>query len=150
MTLHKGAEKGCSQRRPTSEEEKTDYNWITQPSGFKGTHDILWPSTPVASTSPSLITGLVLGEKERLVDNLMDWESKLESADLEGHKMFLEKAGLPICDSPLEATAWENGFVPEAQRIPVSLRCGHEATLASRLAARICEAKVFCRIHGSP
>ena len=48
----------------------------------------------------------------------MDWASKLESADLEGHKKFLEKAGLPTCDSPLEATAWENCFVPDFQGIP--------------------------------
>ena len=48
------------------------------------------------------------------MDNLMEWGRKFESADLEGHKQFLQKAGLPICDSPLEATGWENGFVPEA------------------------------------
>ena len=54
--------------------------------------------------SPSFITGLVLLERERLVDNLVDWASKLESADLERHK-FLERAGLPTCESPLEATA---------------------------------------------
>ena len=69
-------------------------------------------------TSPSLITGLVLGESERLVDNRREWESKLESADLVGHKEFLAKVKLPVCDSPLEATAWENGFVPEAQGSP--------------------------------
>ena len=42
-----------------------------------------------------------LGTSERLVDNLMEWESKFESADLEGHKQFLENV-LPVCDSPLE------------------------------------------------
>ena len=65
------------------------------------------------STCPSLITTLALGASERLIDNLMESESKLESADLEGHEQFLQKAGLPICDSPLEATAWENGFLPD-------------------------------------
>ena len=34
-------------------------------------------------------------KKRRLIDSLMDWASKLESADLEGHKKFLENAGLP-------------------------------------------------------
>ena len=41
-----------------------------------------------------------------------------ESADLEKHKQFLQEAKLPVCDSPREATAWENGFVPEARGIP--------------------------------
>ena len=113
-----GADKGTTRTTAStcSAHKKPDYKWISQPTGLKGTHDILWPSEPT-STSPSLITGLVLGERERLTDNLMDWASKLESADLEGHKKFIEKAGLPTCDSPLEATAWENGFVPEAMGI---------------------------------
>ena len=45
-------------------------------------------------------------------------ESKLESADLEGHKEFLKKAMLPVRDSPFEVIAWENGFVPEALGFP--------------------------------
>ena len=45
-------------------------------------------------------------------------ERKGESADLEGHKLFSQKTGLPIGDGPLEATAWENGFVPEATGLP--------------------------------
>ena len=61
---------------------------------------------------------LVLGERERVIDNLMDWASKPESADPEGHKKFLEEAGLPTCDSPLEAIPLENGFLPEALGIP--------------------------------
>ena len=52
--------------------------------GLRGTHDILWPSEPDTSTSASLVAGLGLGERERLIDNLMDWASKLESPDLEG------------------------------------------------------------------
>ena len=58
------------------------------------------PSEPITSMSPSLITGLALGASERLIDNLIKWESKFESADLEGRKHFLEMAALPICDSP--------------------------------------------------
>ena len=52
------------------------------------------------------------------IDNPMEWERKSESADLERHKQFLQGAGLPVCDGPLKATAWENGFVPEARGIP--------------------------------
>ena len=47
----------------------------------------------------------------------MEWERKFESADIEKHKQFLQEAQLPVCDS-LEATAWENGFVPKARGIP--------------------------------
>ena len=54
---------------------------------------------------------------DHLIDSLMEWERKFESADLEKHKQFLQEAQLPVCDSPLEATAWENGFVPEARGI---------------------------------
>ena len=91
----------------SSKPERSDYNWVAQ--FLKGTHDILWPSEPVTSASPSLI-GLTLGTSKHLIDNLMEWESKFESADLEGHKQFLQEAELPVCDSPLEATAWENGL----------------------------------------
>ena len=48
----------------------------------------------------------------------MEWERKFESADLEKHKQFLQEAQIPVCDSPLEATVWENGFVPKARGIP--------------------------------
>ena len=100
----------------TNTHGRPDYSWVAQL--LKGTHDILWPSEPVTSASPSLLTGLALGISEHLIDNLMEWERKFESADLEGHKQFLQKAGLPTCDRPLEATAWENGFVPEAAGLP--------------------------------
>ena len=53
-----------------------------------------------------------------LIDNLMEWERKFESADLEKHKQFLQEAQLLVCGGPLEATAWENGFVPEARSVP--------------------------------
>ena len=52
------------------------------------------------------------------VSNSCEQEGSDESADLEKHKQFLQEAKLPVCDSPLEATAWKNGFVPEAKGIP--------------------------------
>ena len=87
----------------TNTQGRPDYNWVAQ--FLKKTHDNLWPSEPVTSASPSLLTGLTLGTSDHLIDNLMEWERKLESANLEGHKQFPQKAGLPICDSSLEATA---------------------------------------------
>ena len=66
------------------------------------------------SASPTLLIGLTMATSDHLIDTLMEWERKFESADLEKHKQFLQEAKLPVCDSPLEATAWENGFVPEA------------------------------------
>ena len=59
-----------------------------------------------------------MGESDHLIDNLMEWERKFESADLEKHKQFLQEAQLTVCDNPLEATAWENGYVPEARGLP--------------------------------
>ena len=48
---------------------KADYTWAAQ--FLKGTHDILWPSEPVTSASPSLITGLALGASEHLMMSKM-------------------------------------------------------------------------------
>ena len=61
---------------------------------------------------------LKMDTSDHLIDSLMEWERKFESADLEKHKQFLQEAKLPVCDSPPEATAWENGFVPETRGIP--------------------------------
>ena len=52
-----------------------------------------------------------MGESDHLIDSLMEWERKFESA--EKHKQFLQDG-----DNPLEATAWENGYVPEAEGLP--------------------------------
>ena len=52
------------------------------------------------------------------VDDLRKWERQFESADLEKHKQFLQDAQLTVGDNPLEAIAWENGYVPEAQGLP--------------------------------
>ena len=48
---------------------------------------------------------LAMDTSDHLIDNLMEWERKFESADLEKHKQFLQVAKSPVCDSPLEATA---------------------------------------------
>ena len=48
----------------------------------------------------------------------MEWERKLENANLDNHAQFLRNAQLTVSNHPLEATAWENGYVPEAQGLP--------------------------------
>ena len=81
-------------------------------------HSILWPQSTPPSLGPTLLTGLKLGEEDRLVDDLMEWERKLENANLDNHTQFLRNAQLTVSNHPLEATAWENGYVPEAQGLP--------------------------------
>ena len=81
-------------------------------------HSILWPQSTTLSLGPTLLTGVKLGEEDRLVDDLMDWERKLENANLDNHAQFLRNVQLTVSNHPMEATAWENGFVPEAQGLP--------------------------------
>ena len=91
-----------------------DYSWVAH--FLKGEHDVLWPSEPITSASPSLLTGLTMDVSEHLIDNLMEREGKFESADLERHKQFLQEARLPLCDSPLEATAWGKMALSQKRR----------------------------------
>ena len=81
-------------------------------------HSILWPQSTTVAIGPTLLTGVKLGEEDRLVDDLMDWERKLENANLDNHVQFLQNAQLTVSNHPMEATAWENGFLPEAQGLP--------------------------------
>ena len=81
-------------------------------------HSILWPQSMTPFTGPTLLTGVRLGEEDRLVDDLMEWERKLENANLDNHMQFLRNAQLTATNHPMEATAWENGYVPEAQGLP--------------------------------
>ena len=59
-----------------------------------------------------------MGNEDCLIDDLMDWERRLENANLDNHQQFLRNAQLAVSHHPMEATAWENGFVPEAEGIP--------------------------------
>ena len=105
--------KGDDQDNPAPEKPKA---WVDRVT--KASHGILWPQSTTLSLGPTLITGLKLGEEDRLVDDLIDWECRLENANLDNHMQFLQTAQLPASNHPMEATAWENGFVPEAQGIP--------------------------------
>ena len=66
------------------------HDWATR--FLTGDHDLLWPSGPVSSTCPTLLTGLKMDTSDHLIDSLMEWERKFESADLEKHKQFLQEA----------------------------------------------------------
>ena len=91
-------------------------NWIAR---FVQTgHDCLWPSGMTPSAGPTLLTGVKIGEDNHLLDNLMEWERKLESADLTKHGQFLQGVPLIEREHPFEATAWENGHVPETEGLP--------------------------------
>ena len=81
-------------------------------------HSILWPQTMIPSVGPTLLTGVRMGEEDRLVDDLLEWERKLENANLDNHMQFRRNAQLTAMNHPMEATAWENGYVPEAQGLP--------------------------------
>ena len=105
--------KGEDQDKPAQEKPKA---WVDRVT--KAGHGILWPQSTTLSLSPTLITGLKLGEEDRLVDDLIEWECRSEKANLDNHMQFLQAAQLPASNHPMEATAWENGFVPEAQGIP--------------------------------
>ena len=62
-------------------QERSDQGWVTR--FLKRDHDLLWPSEPISSASPTLLTGLTTDSTDHLIDNLMEWERKFESADLE-------------------------------------------------------------------
>ena len=59
-----------------------------------------------------------MGDSDILVDDLMEWERKFESANLENHIQFLQNAQLPAANHPMEAAAWESGYVPETRGLP--------------------------------
>ena len=65
-----------------------------------------------SSTGPTLLTGVKLGDSDHLVDDLMEWERKFESANLENHVQFLQDAQLVVANHPMEAAAWENWLCP--------------------------------------
>ena len=76
---------------------------------------MLWH--PEASAKcPTLLTGVQPSTLKSL--ETLGWEDKLESADLEKHTEYLRGRQFVAIPHPLEATAWENGFVPETHGLP--------------------------------
>ena len=77
--------------------------------------EVLW--YPKASARcPTLLTGVQPSNLKGMETS--GWEDKLESADLEKHAEYLRGRKFVALPHPLEATAWENGFVPETHGLP--------------------------------
>ena len=66
--------------------------------------------------SPTLLTGM--RSFDLMNANTTGWEGKLETANLEKHAEFLRERQFAVISHPLEATAWEGGYVPEAKGLP--------------------------------
>ena len=66
---------------------------------------------------PTLLTGIESSNPVK-INNTLGWEDKLESANLETHAEYLRERQFAATPHPMEATAWENGFVPETQGLP--------------------------------
>ena len=65
---------------------------------------------------PTLLTGVQPSDLQS--PETFGWEDKLETADLEKHSTYLRERHFVALPHPLEATAWENGFVPETHGLP--------------------------------
>ena len=77
--------------------------------------EVLWH--PRASARcPTLLTGVKSSDLKSI--DTLGWEDKLETASLEKHAEYLRERQCVVAPHPLEATAWENGFVPETQGLP--------------------------------
>ena len=46
------------------------------------------------------------------------WEAKLETANLDKHAEFLCERQFAVVSHPMQATAWESGYVPETKGLP--------------------------------
>ena len=53
------------------------------------------------SMSPTLLTGVKMGNEDCLIDDLMDWERRLENANLDNHQQFLRNAQLAVSHHPI-------------------------------------------------
>ena len=81
----------------------------------KAGQEVLW--YPKASARcPTLLAGIQPTNLKGMETS--GWEDKLESADLEKHAEYLRGRKFVALPHPLEATAWENGFVPETHGLP--------------------------------
>ena len=97
-------------------EKEQSKKWIT--NVVNAGHHVLWPQGMTPYTGPTFLTGVKMGDEDRFVDDLMEWERKFENANWDDHVQFLRNAQLTAEIHPMEAAAWENGYVPEAQGIP--------------------------------
>ena len=94
-------------KESVSESHEDWFNRVT-----KEGQEVLWH--PRASAKcPTLLTGVKSSDLKSI--DTLGWEDKLETASLEKHAEYLRERQFVVTPHPLEATAWENGFVPETQ-----------------------------------
>ena len=93
-------------KRKSDSAKDPSTSWITR--FVNAGHNILWPPGTTPSTGPTLLTGLKIDDADHLVDDLMEWERKFETANLDNHMQFLRNAQLTPGNHPMEAAAWEN------------------------------------------
>ena len=101
----------CEEKqKPVPESHEEWFNRVT-----KRGQDVLLP--PAGSgRCPTLLTGVQSFDLKSL--ETFGWKDKLETADLEKHSTYLRERHFIALPHPLEATAWENGFVPETHGLP--------------------------------
>ena len=99
-------------KNPVSESHE---DWLSRVT--KAGQEVLWHPKPT-TRSPTLLTGVQPSNLKSL--ETLGWEDKLETADLEKHMDYLRGRQFLALPHPLEATAWENGFVPETHGLPAN------------------------------
>ena len=111
MPLHPAAIHVIKKKTESVSESHEDwFNRVT-----KEGQEVLWH--PRASAKcPTLLTGVKSSDLKSI--DTLGWEDKLETANLEKHAEYLRERQFVVTPHPLEATAWENGFVPETQGLP--------------------------------
>ena len=104
---------GSVQKKKQESASETHKEWFSRVT--KEGQEVLWPPTG-SDKCPTLLTGVQPSDLKSL--ETLGWEDKLESADLEKHTEYLRGRHFIALPHPLEATAWENGFVPETHGLP--------------------------------
>ena len=84
-------------------------------SGYKGTHNIGWPDPLDSSSTPSLTTGLISMGAAKFNEDHQEWKLAIRCGDLEKYRKFLKEVDLSDSANMMEATALENGFIPEGK-----------------------------------
>ena len=110
----------ASSTDPTAEEKKnlvseSHKDWFSRVTGA-GQEVLRHPES--TTRCPTLLTGVQPATLKDL--ETLGWEDKLEIADLEKHMDYLRGRHFLALPHPLEATAWENGFIPETHGLPTN------------------------------
>ena len=100
-------------KKKTESVSESHKDWFQRVT--KEGQEVLWhPRT--SAKCPTLLTGVQSSDLKGM--DTLGWEDKLETASLEKHAEYLRERQFVVTPHPLEATAWENGFVPETQGLP--------------------------------